>query len=543
MLLENDGRNKAALQWAGIKGYLALFHQELLESALEPGYPPANEDKALAMHIDYLLLDPTDLAAQSKDQAEEKLFVLRPFVFASHKYEGFYAPWTLKALPLRRLEDSKHAMEEVEKARGATAPLMAAAREAEAASSSVLGQRPGSTSGAPPESVASMLADGDAQEPPNPFMADLAPRVRSTTITHCGQTLILRPPILAHAAYFMFFMLVESAPDVVELTAITGRGAEPGTVNRRPNNDGEMRPPTQLGLLHPSLSGGRVGEVIIENSEVRGKSILGLQSEDHDQDLTRLMACHNPYASIGLRPCFFKTTFTGTWEGRFCFFDFNSYREMLAGRMQSLYEGPFGEQPQVWKLKEHFVRVGEGHRQEGGNHSVIGAGYGPDESVEELLQQPRTLEEARENSRQLYNGKRRADSEGKQTSGRSSSGHRTDRPSDYEAYPQFDEDDGGISAGFGHIDGDASGERYEMLISGIGHSAWGRFALRGRVRAWDGMLILCKEYKPEGRGRWLYRGYSVAGQKLVGRWRDSFTPGDLSGYEGPFSFQKRLVES
>jgi hypothetical protein len=34
----------------------------------------------------------------------------------------------------------------------------------------------------------------------------------------------------------------------------------------------------------------------------------------------------------------------------------------------------------------------------------------------------------------------------------------------------------------------------EMLLTGTGHSAWGRFILKGRVRAWDGMASLVKEY-------------------------------------------------
>jgi hypothetical protein len=46
------------------------------------------------------------------------------------------------------------------------------------------------------------------------------------------------------------------------------------------------------------------------------------------------------------------------------------------------------------------------------------------------------------------------------------------------------------------------------------------------------MMIMTKEYRPDGRGRWLYRGYAVAGGRLVGRWRDTFTPDDMSGYEG-----------
>jgi hypothetical protein len=67
-------------------------------------------------------------------------------------------------------------------------------------------------------------------------------------------------------------------------------------------------------------------------------------------------------------------------------------------------------------------------------------------------------------------------------------------------------------------------ERLELILSGTGHSAWGRFNLSGRVRLWDGLVYLLKDYAPENRGRWLYRGYVVGGGSMVGRWRDTFSP-------------------
>lgn len=37
-------------------------------------------------------------------------------------------------------------------------------------------------------------------------------------------------------------------------------------------------------------------------------------------------------------------------------------------------------------------------------------------------------------------------------------------------------------------------ERLEIIVTGQGHSAWGRFYVSGRVRCWDGMMCLMKEY-------------------------------------------------
>jgi len=77
------------------------------------------------------------------------------------------------------------------------------------------------------------------------------------------------------------------------------------------------------------------------------------------------------------------------------------------------------------------------------------------------------------------------------------------------------------------------------LITGTGHSAWGRFILRGRIRTWDGMAMLIKEYCPDLRGKWIYRGYILAGDILVGRWRDALTPEAFVGYEGTFTLNRR----
>lgn len=37
-------------------------------------------------------------------------------------------------------------------------------------------------------------------------------------------------------------------------------------------------------------------------------------------------------------------------------------------------------------------------------------------------------------------------------------------------------------------------QRLEIIVTGMGHSAWGRFYVSGRVRCWDGMILLMKEY-------------------------------------------------
>ena len=213
---------------------------------------------------------------------------------------------------------------------------------------------------------------------------------------------------------------------------------------------------------------------------------------------------------------------------------------MLGGKVRSLYEGPFGEQPQVWKLREHVVKVNYAE-QIGGKGSLMNAGYYDDDP--EPSQIPTISQEALERLRTVISSKaakrrkRRAswESEARERAVKGLRKKKNGIPShilaDWHNYPSFDHDEP-LSSSSDESMEENENDKYEILLSGTGHSAWGRFILRGRVRSWDGMVSITKEYRPDGRGRWLYRGYVVAGNKLVGRWRDTFTPEDMSGYEG-----------
>ena len=397
----------------------------------------------MALHLVYLLTDPEQLAFEPRGEAVERLFVLRPFVFAAHKFDAYMAPWTLRNLPITSSSSTAN-------------------------------------SGAARNGHGTTDDDGQPAAPggplaTNPFLADLTPRDRSCLVNHVGGQLRIAPPILAQGACFSFFMKVEKDPAVLGMAALS----DPDD----PTSETTIRQPT---ATRPPLS---------------------LTSTDHDKDVTRLLSCLDATRSPGLPPLFFKGMFEGIWEGRFSFFDFDSYREMLAGRMRSLYEGPFGEQPQIWKIREKIVKLAPGEA-EGGKGSILAAGYTSSDAASDTL-----------------SGSAAAAGAGASSTEGKDKGKGKALPEDWDRYPSFPDEDGR--------------ERYEILLSGTGHSAWGRFVVRGRVRSWDGMLIMTKEYRPDGRGKWLYRGYSVAGGKLVGRWRDTFTPDNMYGYEGCFLFQRR----
>lgn len=76
-----------------------------------------------------------------------------------------------------------------------------------------------------------------------------------------------------------------------------------------------------------------------------------------------------------------------------------------------------------------------------------------------------------------------------------------------------------------------------IKLAGAGHSAWGRFTVDGSVNTWDGLVTVNKSYTNRPAA-WLYRGYVIGHDRIVGRWRDT-TPGAHTGYEGPFLLTRR----
>ncbi|GAA5970151.1 hypothetical protein JCM11641_000289 [Rhodosporidiobolus odoratus] len=416
MLTENDGRNLPhLLDYAHLRTYMRLFYDHsLLTEALRPGWPRQTAGRALGLWIGWLGGD--DLSTETQKESDERFFVLKPYVFAAHRFDAFYAPWTIPSLPVTH-EDY---------------PV-----------------RP------PPE---------------GPFLADLRPRSQAQTITHMGRRIDLAPPNLAHAAIFSFFFRVEQEPIIQNSLLTHGAG-------------------TPAQHAHPALVAANAG--LTQSSRPTKTTLPTLASHIHDRDFIRLASCIDPYSSLGLPKLYSRGQLTGSWEGRFSFFDFDSYRDMLGGHIRSLYDGPFGDQPQVWKLEERVVKLEAGEKV-GGKGPALNAGFEVG---------ARSIPAAMDDTRGSQWGQR--------------------------MWVDDEEDE----------DVDPEGE-YEILLGGTGHSAWGQFNLKGRVRAWDGMFTIVKQYTPDDRGRWVYRGFLVGGN-LVGRWRDASTPIDMNGYEGTWSMSRR----
>ena len=263
-------------------------------------------------------------------------------------------------------------------------------------------------------------------------------------------------PILAHAAILRFFSKNLTSP------ASNSAGG--------PFNGIRDVTMATLGTARMDDEDTEDDETGDEDDESMGVS---RDSRQHDRDFQRMTCCYDASICRGMQRTAWRGSWEGCWEGNFSFFEFDAFGEMLAGRPTALYRGSFGQQAQVWRIKETFVRP---NRIDKGKTPLRGlplrgpmtnAGFPTGQRMSASAGLPSaTAEEAATQETIMQ---------------------QVEALEGYEIVPdsKVDEamaDDGGEEAGL------------EILLTGTGHSAWGRFILKGRVRAWDGMASLVKEY-------------------------------------------------
>ncbi|ODN96474.1 hypothetical protein L198_04188 [Cryptococcus wingfieldii CBS 7118] len=497
MLIENDGKNIDLLfgptALVDLERFLELYHeQHLLEAAVAPGYPEETVGRSLAMWMIWFVAGsgPSD---ETEEQREERQFVLRPYVFAAPRYDAYFAPWTLPSLPIS------------------------------------------------PESAALLSEDLGGS---NPYVADLVPRSRLEVIQAYGRDVRICAPHISHAAIARFFYrrlgeeIEESKTNVVvapfmSLLGEASRTASTSTTPAGPTPAG----PTPTGPSPASTA--PQTPLLAPFGAPSTRMPLLTSSAAHDAEFYRLSLCYDPTRTPGMPRPAWRGTFEGCWEGTFSFFDFEAFKEMLSGQARALYEGPYGEQAQVWKIKETWVRREGWVRKEAVDK---GKGKAKAKGEEREVEEPQSPNTAV--SGPMLNAGFPSDQvsptfpslapfAAEQVTVQETIQQQLEAMNGYEQVPEHELDE--------MMGADDGGEEadLELLLTGVGHSAWGNFILKGRVRAWDGMASLVKEYAPDSRGKWIYRGYVMAGSIFVGRWRDTYTPESYVGYEGTFILNRR----
>jgi len=173
-----------------------------------------------------------------------------------------------------------------------------------------------------------------------------------------------------------------------------------------------------------------------------------LPSIYHDREWQRNSVCQDPHTSPGLPALTFRGELQGFWRAKFLFYDFDMYRQILAGNMRGVYTGTFSEQAAEVEITETIVKI----RQDelGGKGPMLFAGFDVDDDEDGEAERERIM---------------------------SGYGH--------EVWDGKDEED-------------EEGWTKEILISGKARTSWGAASLRGRIRAWDGLVIMAIKYDVSG---------------------------------------------
>lgn len=300
-----------------------------------------------------------------------------------------------------------------------------------------------------------------------PWITDLIPKSRAVEIEMYGRKVSICPPLLAHAAILRFFSKKMPGEMVENLMS-------PLLAMNR-DDEGESRMRLEMDVDEDD------DEHMM--AEAGTSQSLILDSRQHDRDFQRLASCYNPSLCRGMKRAVFRGSWEGCWEGNFSFFDFDAFGLMMAGQSSALYEGPYGEQAQVWRLKETFVRPKRSHKGKAragtlpvrgpmtnagfpttDQYQGLNAGYQPPSRTTGWASAAAEALTMQDTIRQLVGAF-----------------------DEYEIVPD-DEVEHALADGGGEEAG------LEMILSGTGHSAWGRFVIKGRVRAWDGLASIVKEY-------------------------------------------------
>lgn len=367
----------------------------------------------------------------------------------------------------------------------------------------------------------------------------MTPKSRLTTVKLYGSTIQISAPMLSHAAIMLFFVKRrgirrDASADVPLPIVALGQAGAAGdaevleiphlaanAAGAEFEIDAEAGATSGTAALIAAAQAQAVAAAIAavadgkDDDEEDGDDTFGAirdlisSSANHDRDFARLRACYDPFSCKGMPRPTWRGSFEGCWEGNFSFFDFDAFREMLAGQSRALYEGPFGEQAQVWRVTETWVwrkewgtgkkRQRQREKEERDRKRQEAIDAGEEVAAEDALDKGKGKARGLPLTGPATNAGFPTDLPSSTSAGLASRAaeqitlretikQQVDALEGFEAVPDDEleealkEENGGEEAGL------------EMILTGVGHSAWGRFILKGKVRAWDGMASLVKEY-------------------------------------------------
>ncbi|KAF8224160.1 hypothetical protein L208DRAFT_1425867 [Tricholoma matsutake] len=290
---------------------------------------------------------------------------------------------------------------------------------------------------------------------------------------------------------------------------------------------------------------------------------MSLGSESYDEDWSRLVACHDPWiGSMPLRgKVFTPGSMTGSWAGRLMIPDVQALTSVILHPRESPFSVPLQHKPLYWKLQEHHcLRPDESLNSGMGDlddddflNAWLPRGilvkyledaievFDPDTGMNAHYDTFRARGDIKQHSESAYGRIRNVwcSEVPDTTTGGGSNSDSSDGTSWYSGMASIDDDDE-----YEDVVSHLSSGVCDIIITGeTGESqgdAWGHFTVMGRVRYWDGLIVLLQTPRDPNDvhlGQWIFRGY-LHDRNFVGRWRETSTPNGAVGFQGSFVVHK-----
>ncbi|GJE97849.1 hypothetical protein PsYK624_140710 [Phanerochaete sordida] len=528
LLAENDGRNHAQLQLAGLGAFVDAFVRTRLWDGHESnhGWPLDTTANALALYLMWYMTDSETLHAESPEDRRQLMEITRPYVIAPFKYASFHAPDIHFRLPL----------------------------------------------------PANALAHPTAllQTPHGPYPPYPRSNVRVEHV-HYGMHIKIRPPLAATYASLLYFARSE---------AIAYRIPQNIPANREAAHAVGIHGVYATQEDYKHFNAHKAASVVPKGSwhRLAGESPASLA---WDNDLNRMRFCADPFVPrVPGRSVFTYGSLSGSWFGRMLMSGPTAYLDTVKTPQYMPGVPAMVTLPISFRLREHHcvglhtpvphgAPAADGRAHDDG---VVNAWFPPGTSFREqhdvLTVQARdgrvykyaTYHEGRPTAHSAETCATCRARAAERNSTRVATlqdfpppGYAHDVPSEEDAVRtalgaqdldtvlRVAEDEAralyGGSADHNaeeDAEADADGVR-DVVLTGESvpahGEAWHPFWFYGRVRRWDGLVALVRVPRQHlDLGVAVFRGYVVGGRTLVGAWRswNAAAPRLRVPLEGPF---------
>ncbi|KAL4068843.1 hypothetical protein V8B97DRAFT_754883 [Scleroderma yunnanense] len=555
MLTEDDGKNRRALEAAGLPDFVDRFVRERLYERDINGWPAESDINSLALWLLWLTSSEERLQAESPAQRSQLTRLILPFVLMPIRYPVTYAPYVHFSLPLQ--SHPSHA----------------------------------------PHSVPTLHGPYPRYRDDNPAILDLY---------HSSQTEVAIP-LASTAAKLIYFSRKEvfpiGVPPHLPLTREHAFQLGLNMVGPTQEDVHELNAHKVAKLVEPADANWQIHVKGWEEMSIEDRANMA-PSARWDNDWNRLTDCNTLYRTVSLRRSHYTPgSLAGLWQGRMLVPDNGAYGH--------LFESPdmpsnFSEPSLGVAAVPLFMRLREYHCMDVEPNKPVPAGRYDDPSFNAWFPSSMTYQEIGDKLSISYlststsaSGQQRSSSiirkhvynaynpdgptlhdesqcRGCQDRGTCEMVFRSeDARFLAEAGQQIDgtplatplpaDEDEADDTTMDVVEGEDEDDTMDvdqteevivkrrcdgiMDIVLVGETdtrhaqAWHPYRFYGRVREWDGLIVLVRvpgpTVNPHPLGASIFMGYLVGGQTLVGNWRMREHPNEPVTFEGAWAMSKR----